>query len=300
MSASTERVAGSGRWRGARIAAGQPLPAWPSGVPLPGSAGAHPRLALLAGVVEREVIPRLVLAHGARPAHVPPPAAPRVFEAGEVGEFARLVLTRDAAVACSHVEALRARGATLEALYLNLLAPSARWLGELWEQDSADFTEVTVGLLRLLQVLYEVGPAFRDEAEARPHGWRALLLPAPGDQHTFGLAMVSDFFRRAGWAVSNPSAASTADLARLVRRERFALVGFSVSCERWLDVLTSAIRAIRGASCNPAIAIMVGGPLFVAHPELVALVGADSTAADGCDAVLQAQNLVVHLAEQGR
>jgi methanogenic corrinoid protein MtbC1 len=31
---------------------------------------------------------------------------------------------------------------------------------------------------------------------------RALLLAVAGDQHTFGLAMVRDFFRAAGWRVA--------------------------------------------------------------------------------------------------
>jgi methanogenic corrinoid protein MtbC1 len=40
---------------------------------------------------------------------------------------------------------------------------------------------------------------------------------------------------------------------------------------------------------------MVGGPLFIEHPELVAGVGADATAADGLQAVAQAQSLLTLL-----
>jgi hypothetical protein len=37
---------------------------------------------------------------------------------------------------------------------------------------------------------------------------------------------------------------------------------------------------------------MVGGPVFIEHPELVAQVGADATAADAWQAVVQAQGLL--------
>lgn len=292
MPAFTQPIDAATRWAG-DAAPGRAPRAWTPGVPLRGGKGR--RAALLTRVVEREVIPQLVLTRGA--AQAQEASRSLGFDAGRVGEFAGIVLARDAATACSYLEVLRAGGATLEALYLHLLAPAARWLGELWEDDRADFTEVTVGLLRLMQVLHEVGPAFRNEAAMDAQSRRALLVPAPGDQHTFGLAMVSDFFRRAGWAVWDLPTASRDDLARLVHREWFAVVGFSVSCERWLDAVRSAIRAIRDASCNARIGVMVGGPLFVAHPELVAGVGADATASDGQQAVLQAQGLLTHLAE---
>ena len=45
------------------------------------------------------------------------------------------------------------------------------------------------------------------------------------------------------------------------------------------------------ASCNPAIGVMVGGPVFLEHPELVRRVGADASAVDAATAVLLAQRL---------
>ena len=49
---------------------------------------------------------------------------------------------------------------------------------------------------------------------------------------------------------------------------------------------------MRRASCNPAIGVMVGGPAFTRSPHLAALVGADATAADGQQAVVQARTLL--------
>jgi methanogenic corrinoid protein MtbC1 len=83
----------------------------------------------------------------------------------------------------------------------------------------------------------------------------------------------------------------------MVRREWFEIVGFSVSCESRIDQLTAGIRAIRRASCNPRVGVLVGGQVFNEHPEFVAMVGADATASDGKQSVLRAEQLITLLAE---
>ena len=121
---------------------------------------------------------------------------------------------------------------------------------------------------------------------------RILLVPAPGEQHTFGLAMVATFFRRAGWTVWSEPLACSNDLVGIVRNEWFSVVGFSLSCASRMEALATHIRRVRRASRNPAVGILVGGQVFLERPELVVLVGADATAVDGRQATLQAENLV--------
>ena len=173
-------------------------------------------------------------------------------------------------------------GLPIETLYLDLLAPTARHLGDLWEADVCDFTQVTIGLGRLQQVLHELSHAFQSEmAAAASLGRRVLLIPVPGEQHSFGLFMVAEFFRRAGWDVCGTEVDTRQDLVRTMRDQSFAVVGLSASCGTRLDALAASIRAARRASRNRGVGVMVGGPLFVGHPELVAHVGADATALDG-------------------
>ena len=247
------------------------------------SAEARHRNAVLSRTVELEIVPRLVLAHRAMPA-----PTLDMMPAGSVEHLTGLVLDGRAASASSFVGEMQARGATLDSIYLDLLAPVARHLGRLWEEDLCDFGLVTTALLHMHKILRDLRPA--DVADSEQDGTRrALLVPAPGDQHSFGLAMVADFFRRAGWAES------AADLTRLVRDRWFAVVGFSASCDQRLDSLGPAIRHVRRTSRNRQIRVMVGGPSFIANPALVALIGADATAADGREAVIQAQNLLALL-----
>jgi len=252
--------------------------------------GAARRLASLEKAIDAEVIPRLVLARRTAPAE----DASGGFEIGpdDVTAFALTVLERDAAEAMARIDALRERGASLEAIFLQLLAPAARCLGDLWNDDLCDFTQVTVGSWRLQQLLRELSPSFSKPGDAPDPARRALLVSAPGEQHTFGLFMVAEFFRRAGWEVRAGPFESADEMLDLVRHESFAVIGVSVSGEARLDGLAATIRAIRKASRNRGVGVLVGGPPFVEQPELAALLGADASAIDGRHAVLQAESLL--------
>lgn len=249
--------------------------------------------------IEGEIIPRLMLAHrSVQDAHVALGCVDRRLSEEDVAEFTTLVLRHDILVASSYVDAMRSQGVALESLFLDLLAPAARRLGDLWDADLASFAEVTLGLGRLQQLLRDLTPSFQYEAETRPIGHRVLLAPSPGETHTFGLFMVGEFMRRAGWDVWEERTSASAALVGWVRREHFDVVGLSLSCETRLEELASCVRALRRASRNADLGVMVGGSLFQRQPELVARVGADATATDARSAPAQAESLVALLARR--
>ncbi len=250
------------------------------------------RLALLSRAIEHEIIPRLMLAHQTPDACISllQSSAPQV-STEDVRAFAKLVLAPDENVAHACIEAMRVRGISVETIYLDLLAPVARYLGELWEQDLCDFTEVTVGLGRLQQVLRELSPAFGHSNDLAS-GRSVLLLPGPGEQHTFGLVMVAEFFRRAGWDVGGGPWEAGADPVLMVKREWFDVVGFSLGNEGHVDELAACIKSVKAAALNPAMCVIVGGPIFMQRPEFVAYVGADAAATDGAQAPEIAAKLV--------
>lgn len=255
------------------------------------------QLIRIANTIESEIVPRLVLAHRATPAESLRRTAAARGE--QVAHFADLVLARDIDAAKAYLEELRASGTALEDVYLELLAPAARHLGELWEADLCDFTQVTVGLWRLQQIVRDLTSGLEPQADCGDRTRRALLVPVRGEQHTFGVLMVADFFRRDGWDVWAGTPASSAELVGIVRSEWFAVVGFSVSCNHHLEGLASDIHAVRRASRNRAVGVMVGGPVFLERPELAALVGADATAMDARQAREQAESLLAMLAHRG-
>ena len=157
------------------------------------------RLGRLISTLEGEIIPRLMLAHrepGSLPAAASGPRRPVTGE--DVDELTRLVLAQDCAAAMDWCRDRVNDGVSVASVYLELLAPVARRLGEMWVNDECGFTDVTIGLCRLHQVLRDLGPSFRDTRRGAVQGRRALLLPAPGEQHMFGAVMVAEFFRRTG------------------------------------------------------------------------------------------------------
>lgn len=248
---------------------------------------AEERLRSLIRTVEAEIIPRLLLAH------CDTPSLPGTEDAGRfqqvegrnaVTAFAKLVVEPDADAPYAFVDSLRAGGASIESLYLGLFAPTARHLGELWEQDLCDFTEVMLGLSRLQHFVRELGPEFRNAISLKgPNAGmvgRALLVPPPGEPHTLGIGIVADFFARAGWDVWGDPPGALPELVDLVRGEWFDLAGFTVAIDAQLDLVTQCVEAVRKASVNKEIFVMVGGAAFLKHPERARLVGADAYAPD--------------------
>ena len=255
---------------------------------------ARDRMARIVRTIEQDIIPRLVQAH--RPhialAAVPAAPAPRLVSTADVLGFVQQVLAPDDGAWQVLTDRLLADGMAVGDLYLHLLAPAAQELGRMWDEDLCSFTDVTVAVGRMQRVLRSLSPAFGHEVDHPQNGRRVLLVPAPGEQHTFGLAIVAEFFRRAGWEVVGDSETRTADPAALVRSEWFDVIGISVGSDARLDWLKSGISAIRNASRNRGIGVLVGGPSFAADRARVREVGADGTASDGQQAPVMAEQLL--------
>lgn len=234
---------------------------------------AKQRLSRLARTLESDVIPRLVGSHSR--------AAPVLPKPAEIEAFVELLRSASDSDLVASVEALQARGWRVEAIYLGLLAPAARLLGELWESDRCDFSTVTICLGRLQRLLRQWSPEFGREVEYPPNGRRILLAQHPEEQHSFGLSMVAEFFRREGWEVLGGVGGAVPDPSGQVARDWFDAVGFSIGSELRIDWLRDRITQVRAASRNRAVAVLVGGPLLAIKPDVAAEVGADGSGQDG-------------------
>lgn len=243
----------------------------------------------LSSVVEADVIPRLTLLHPDLAVDRTPPRARQ--DASLVLEFTNLVLQQDVQQSAEFLREIQAQGIPYNVLFLDLLAPSAALLGRLWEEDLCDFIEVTAGVAQLQLLLSMFGSTGMD-FPAIDEQRCILLTGAPGEQHTFGLALVAQLLREAQWQVAGGLAACASEITAAVKSEWFGVVGLSLSCDSRLGELASVIRSIRQSSLNGHIGVLVGGPLFVENPSLVGRVGADASAVDAPTAVLLAQRLL--------
>ncbi len=246
-------------------------------------------------LIETDIVPSLVGAH--RGVEIDR-LVTQELSATTVDEFARLVLAEELPMLKSYLEGLRLDGSTVEALYLGLLSATARRLGDFWDDDITDFTSVTLGLWRLQELLRDFSPLFQNEGPRPSNGNRALLISTKGEQHNFGLAMLGEFLFRDGWSIAGGPGLTTEEVLDLVRTQFFAVAGLTLSGERGIEAAAEMIQLIRKESRNRGIVIMVGGALFNERPELVARVGADSTATDARQGALQAGMLVNSIGRQ--
>jgi methanogenic corrinoid protein MtbC1 len=247
--------------------------------------------AMLGRTIEAEVIPRLMMAHRGFSYSEAPPSSLHITSE-DISELARIVVEHDTSVASSYIDALRNQGVPIDSIFVELMAPTARLLGEMWKSDQCCFTDVTVGMARLQQIVHELSPEFEREAAQAFDGRRILLLTMPGEQHTLGLMIVEEYFRRYGWDCCSSAPKDVRDMTRLIRGQHFDVVGISVGWGALLESIASAIQAMRRASKNKSVVVLVGGNIFLENPAFVSRVGADGTAEDGRQAILQLRSLL--------
>jgi methanogenic corrinoid protein MtbC1 len=253
-------------------------------------------MSVLLETLQAEIIPRMLVAHraGAPDATAAAAAEPPDTWINGIDRLADLVFDQDPDAAGAYVRGQRERGRGTAALLLQLLAPTARRLGEQWTADERSFAEVTLALGRLQALLWDLSLSARDEdfADAGPARGRVLISAAPGEQHTFGASMVAEFFRWWGWDVVAGPFRTDRALVRAVSAETFSVVGLSLSADRGVDGLATQISRLRSDSGKDQPAIMVGGRVFTGRPELATEVGADASADTAAEATNVAANLV--------
>ncbi len=240
----------------------------------------------LAGLIESEVIPRLMLSHRVAADGLlqdEPESPPR--PAPQIVRLARIVVERDLETAVEFVQTLIYDGLSIDRVFMEVLSETARHLGRGWENDEIDFVAVTIGLSRLQQIVHRLSPGGIAKSAGTGSGFRALLLPTPGEQHTFGLLLIEDALRRAGWEVWGGHAISKRDLDKMLSRHNFHIIGFTVSHEPMLDPLRRTIQDVRRQLGGHGCSIVVGGRIFNEDPGLYLSVGADGMARDAREAV---------------
>lgn len=224
---------------------------------------------MLAGILRTEILPRL---RGLHPDDDTTPAHAR--------NLARLLLAEPDRFR-DDIAARIASGTAWSAVSARILGPAARGLGLLWEGDEADFLDVTEAMGRLQAASRELG---RLREGGGVWGGRSILLaPAPGETHAFGLSHVAGVFRDAGWQVSlltGPSRDPGATLAAALGAQGFDVLGLSLACDDHAPRLRGEMEAIRRASRNPTLRVVVGGALVARGGITAASLGADGCITD--------------------
>jgi MerR family transcriptional regulator, light-induced transcriptional regulator len=203
------------------------------------------------------------------------------MDPGELDRFYPLLRHGGDAALDTFLERLLQRGISENRVLLDLLHPAAGRLGEEWDLDRCTFLEVAVGAGRLQRLVRSL--TRRDHlrmAPPREERPRVLLAASSQQQHTLGLLMVAEFFRKARWRVDIGAPLRPEPASDRVRDQHFHVVGLSIPLLESVAMVRREVQRIRHRSRNPEIGVLVGGIAVATHPELVDEVGADAAAPD--------------------
>ena len=248
---------------------------------------------ILIQMLDKEIIPRLLVSHQAN-SHIEDLATSgqRKIHLQEVDLLVSLCINGTQETCMEFIKKLLHIQVSIESIYLDLIPTTARKLGVLWEQDICSFTDVTIGLWRLQHILYDLTKDFQKKHSMPIENLNALLIPAPKSQHTLGLFIVAEFFRKAGWRVWGEPNLSVEQINNLIFSQWFDVIGISVGYSKQLEGVNQLISSLRSRSMNPNVAFMVGGPLYSSEPELFEDIEAEIKSCDANDAIRQAEIIV--------
>jgi excisionase family DNA binding protein len=162
----------------------------------------------------------------------------------------------DGAGAWSVIEEALTSGSEPTFICSELLLPSMKIIGDEWEAGTRSIAEEHRASEITSRLIGRLGPRF---ARRGPSRGTVVLGLAPGELHSLGAAVLSDFLRRAGYEPinlgANTPAASFVEMAHGADRLIAVLVGATTSGRD--DAIGDVVGALRRARLSTPI--LVGG-----------------------------------------
>ena len=178
--------------------------------------------------------------------------------------LAALVIATEPTEARLLLNAAYAEFRSIPALIELLIEPAARHLGDLWAEDACGEYEVTLGLCRLQTFLREV--AAESVQQLIEHPLVILVVPLPGEIHMLGATLDAEALWQAGHDTRVRFPSTEQALVQIVATNWFDAIDLSLSPaftrEHRVEPMSHTIDAVRRASKNPALVVIVGGRAF--------------------------------------
>lgn len=188
--------------------------------------------------------------------------------------FCIALISDDDQAAAKMIAALRADGVRAEDIYLKHLATAARLLGDMWTADRVTFSQVTVGTGRMFGIMRSMRHLFDPVTAAQDK--TAIFAAVPGEDHTLGVRMAADIFRKEGWEIALKVGLDHDQLVAEIAEAPSGIVGLSISGDHSIDALSRLVVALHIA-CPHVMLIVSGQDIEDVRPVL-SLMGLDGIA----------------------
>ncbi len=232
--------------------------------------GSLPLDAGLHALAQRDTAQTLMQALSLR-LRFPPPA-----------ELMRLSLAEDVAPWNAMADRLAREWPPLPALNAAVLGPLARALGDAWLDDRLTAGEVPIAMARMQTMLRRVY-AGAGARQTVPRGV-ALVASLPREPHMLGVCFAATAFDQIGWQVQCSFPKQVDELLEAVSQRHLDVLQLALSdslrCDDRMAELAATARAVRRASLNPQLVLLLSGRAFSEQPGLSVVLGADG---DGLD-----------------
>lgn len=200
------------------------------------------------------------------------------------------MLAGDTPATWAIVEECLTRGAGPGDIYLELLAPALRSIGDMWASGSATVQTEHRASAVATRVVGLLGPRF--SRRGPPRRGTVVIGGAPGDSHQLPVTIVSDLLRLGGMRVMDlgGNVPASAFEEAITTTPELRAVGISLSVDGLRAATAEAIGTIRRV--RPGVPVLVGGPVLTSAADAVSL-GADLWAPDAPGALRLLESTVL-------
>lgn len=242
----------------------------------------------LSDAIRTLVLPRLL---ERRHLGTDPAARSRPIRGADLLTLRRLATISDPGPAEALIRLLRRRGASREAILLDLIAPTERRLGDLWRRGRLTFADMTLGI-GLLRGLMRSDCMPQTERQHVATGACVLVASLPGEQLTLGTAIIADLFGTAGWSTITWSGGDAAELLRIAAASPVDIVAMTIGDAGALSGLRQLAGRLRMTTGQRLACILIGGEALEGLSCTAADLGIDILVTDAHEAVAAADALL--------
>lgn len=180
----------------------------------------------------------------------------------------------------SILDELTDSGMTDRGLYLDVLASTARHMGELWDDDRASFLYVQCAMRRIESNLRAGMPPEPTRVDNLQRN--AIFATLPNESHTIGLGMAASIQRSKGWNIRILRQMATRPLVNAIQEAEATILGISIGTSKSVRALYALVDLVKAR--RPDIRILVSGSLVAMDPKPFQQLGVEAFTSKFTDA----------------